>query len=101
MRADARGGGDGRDFEAIAPRVREVLLAQADKAGRIAAWQDAARSGEILGADDETIPEYDGHAWNVQWEELDGNEDNEAAAITAMRDSHPLRTGFVVGCPFG
>ena len=79
MRADGRGGRDGRDFDAIANRVRDVLLVQADKAGRIAAWQEAARSGEIFGSGDETIPEYDGQAWNVQWEELDGKEDNEAA----------------------
>ena len=37
MRANAPGSDDGRDFEAIVPRVREVLLVQADKAGRIAA----------------------------------------------------------------
>ena len=53
MRADARASDDGREYEAIAPRVREVLLVQADKAGRITAWQDAARSGEIFGAGDE------------------------------------------------
>ena len=79
MRADGRAGGDGRDFDAIARRVQDVLLVQADKAGRIAAWQDAARSGEVFGSGDETIPEYDGQAWNGQWEELDGKEDNEAA----------------------
>ena len=79
MRADVRVSDDGREFEAIAPRVREVLLVQADKAGRIAAWQDAAGSGEIFGVGDETIQEYDGHTWNVQWEELDGNEGNEGA----------------------
>ena len=31
------------------------LLVQADKAGRVATWQDAARSGEIFGAGAETI----------------------------------------------
>ena len=79
MRADGRGGVGGRDFDEIAHRVREVLLVQADKAGRIAAWQEAARSGEVFGSGDEEIPEYDGHAWNVQWEDLDGSENNEAA----------------------
>ena len=79
MRVDGRGGGDGRNFDAIAHRVRDVLLVQADKAGRIAAWQDAARSGEIFGAGDETIPDYGGLGWNEQWEDLDGNENNEAA----------------------
>ena len=79
LTVDGRAGGDGRDFDAIAHRVRDVLVVQADKAGRIGAWQDAARSGEIFGAGDETIPEYDGRAWNGQWEELDGKEENEAA----------------------
>ena len=79
LRVDGRAGGDGRDFDAIAHRVRDVLVVQADKAGRIGTWQDAARSGEIFGAGDETIPEYDGRAWNGQWEELDGKEENDAA----------------------
>ena len=78
MRADA-GGGDGRDFDGIAGRVRDVLLVQAEKAGRIAAWQDAARSGEIFGSGDEVIPEYDGLAWNEQWEDLDGRDEYGAA----------------------
>ena len=63
----------------IEPRVREVLLVQADKAGRITAWQGAARSGEIFGTGDEEISEYDGHAWNAQWDQLDGAEDYRAA----------------------
>ena len=53
----AYGSSDGREFEAIAPRVRQILAVQADKAGRIEAWQDAARSGEIFGAGGEEIPE--------------------------------------------
>jgi len=78
MRPEA-GRGDSRDFEGIAGRVRDVLLVQADKAGRIAAWQDAARSGEIFGSGDEAIPEYDGHGWNDQWEDLDGRDEYGAA----------------------
>ena len=35
--------------------------------------------GRDFGSGDETIPEYNGHAWTGQWEELDGKEDNEAA----------------------
>ena len=85
MSAGGRAGGDGSYFGDIAARVREVLLTQADKAGRIAAWQDAARSGELFGTGKETIPEYDGQAWNVQWEELNGNEDNEAAMNLPVR----------------
>ena len=79
MQADAHGCGDARDFETIAPKVREVLLVQADKAGRVAAWQDAAQSGEIFGVGGETIPEYDGGDWNAQWDELDGKVDYRTA----------------------
>ena len=84
MRADARGGGDGRDFEGVAARVRDVLLVQADKRARIAVWQDAARSGEIFGAGDEEIPEYDGEIWNEQWDQLDGAKDYQAAGGLAV-----------------
>lgn len=79
MQADAHGCGDALDFETIAPKVREVLLVQADKAGRIAAWQDAAQSGEIFGVGRETIPEYDGEDWNDQWDKLDGEADYRTA----------------------
>ena len=79
MQAYAHGCGDGRDFETIAPKVREVLLVQADKAGRIAVWQDVAQSGEIFGVGGETIPEYDGEDWNDQWNGLDGEADYRTA----------------------
>ena len=71
--------GDGRDFETIAPRVQEILLTQADKAKRIAAWRDAARSGALFGEAGEATPDYEGEDWNAQWEGLDGGEDYRAA----------------------
>ena len=79
MQRDSHGSGDGREFELIAPRVQEVLLVQANKAGRIAAWQDAAQSGSFFGTAGESIPEYEGDAWNEQWDKLDGSEDCRAA----------------------
>ena len=56
-------------------QVREVLNVQANKAGRIAAWQDAAVSGSIFGVIGETIPEYDGNSWNERWDELNESDD--------------------------
>lgn len=79
MRPDIHESADSRDFETIAPKVREVLLVQADEAGRIEAWQVAAQSGDIFGANGGSIPEYDGENWNNQWEELDGEEDCQIA----------------------
>ena len=79
MQRDSHDSGDGREFEVIAPHVREVLLVQANKAGRIAAWQDAAQSGSFFGTAGESIPEYEGDAWNEQWDKLDGSEDCRAA----------------------
>ena len=74
--------GDGRDFETIAPSVRALLLTQADKAGRVAAWRDAARSGALFGEAGEEIPDYEGKDWNARWEGLDGGEDYGAAMDT-------------------
>lgn len=79
MRANAQDGSDSRDFENISSRVQEVLLVQADKNGRIQAWQEAARSGGIFGSRGEEIPEYEGYSWNDQWDQLDGSEDYRAA----------------------
>ena len=71
--------GDGRDFEDIADRVRAVLLAQAGKDERIRAWRNAAASGEVFGAGGEEIPDYEGEAWNEQWDRLDDSESCDAA----------------------
>lgn len=71
--------GDGRDFEEIEAAVREILLVQADKEGRIAAWQEAARAGRLFGAGGEEIPDYEGEDWNRAWEGLDGGESYRAA----------------------
>ena len=70
---------DGCDFDDIADRVRAVLLVQADKAGRIAAWREAARTGALFDAAGETIPDYEGDAWNEQWDRLDGSKSCDAA----------------------
>lgn len=78
----------GHDFDAIEPCVREILLTQADKAGRSAAWQDAAGAGKLFGAVGETIPDYDGEDWNAQWENLDSGEEY-GVAIPDLRAARP------------
>ena len=67
--------GDRRDFGDIEGSVRRVLSTQADKAGRILAWKEAARSGELFGSiNGEEIPDYEGEQWNESWAELDKSE---------------------------
>jgi hypothetical protein len=66
--------GDGRDFDEIEARVAAVLATQANKAGRIAAWREAARTGAVFGADGADIPDYEGTGWNARWDEMDGSE---------------------------
>lgn len=79
LRTNTRDDSGGQDFEDISPQVREVLLVQADKIGRIQAWQEAALSGRIFDSGGEKIPEYDGHIWNKQWDQLNNAENYEAA----------------------
>ena len=68
--------GDGRDFDDIEESVREILNTQADKAGRIKAWKDAALSGQLFGnGNGEDIPDYQGKQWNESWARLDRSED--------------------------
>ena len=74
--------GAGRDFEAIAPRVREILLTQGNEAERVEAWQNAARAGTLFGEAGEAIPAYEGEGWNAQWESLDGGDDYGIAMDT-------------------
>lgn len=70
LRHDDYGNNDGRDFDSIESKVREILLVQAPKEGRIKAWQDGVRTGEIFEHGQEGIPEYDGNAWNEEWNNL-------------------------------
>ncbi len=76
--------GDVREFDAVSPRVQEILLIQADKNGRIMAWQEAARSGELFGDGGEEIPDYEGENWNAEWNELNGAEDCRRAMETPI-----------------
>ena len=76
---DAQNVVEGRDFQDIEASVKKILLVQADKTGRINAWQKAVKNGELFDADDDEIPEYDGEKWNKQWDKLDGAENYQSA----------------------
>jgi hypothetical protein len=69
---------DRREFSSIEAAVRATVSVQATCDGRIAAWQEVAKAGTVFGRGGETIPEYQGFAWNKLWHELDGSENSAA-----------------------
>ncbi len=52
-----------RMFSDIRKNIAEVLAVEADKAGRIAAWQKAVSGGELFDPVEGLIPVYQGDAW--------------------------------------
>jgi hypothetical protein len=52
-----------RGFSQIESVVRNILALQAPLQGRIKAWQDAAREGNLFGVGREEIPEYQEDSW--------------------------------------
>ncbi len=67
--------GDFRSFDSIRDEVSKVLSVQKKKAGRIDAWQQAAKNETVFDGGEE-IPEYRGDAWNTEWTNLDGKDDS-------------------------
>lgn len=67
---------DFRSFDLIRNEVSKVLSVQADKAGRIDAWQRAAIDATVFDGGVK-IPEYSGEVWNADWTNLDGAPDSE------------------------
>ncbi|MGE4299608.1 MAG: DUF6765 family protein [Desulfovibrionaceae bacterium] len=63
-RHDRYADGTGRPFAAIEDAVKAILAVEADKDGRIDAWQDAARTGRLWDGENREIPDYDGEAWS-------------------------------------
>lgn len=55
----------GRDFAAIRDRVSDILAVQAPCEGRIRAWQEAVKAGDLYVGND-AIPSYDAHEWHLQ-----------------------------------
>ncbi|MGH1432582.1 MAG: DUF6765 family protein [Neptuniibacter sp.] len=58
-------------FEDIEASVTRVLATQENKAGRIEAWQDAARAGDF--GIDAPIPTYSSIDWSLEWQSLKKN----------------------------
>ena len=83
-RRDDFADGNFTEFSAIEPGVQRILLTQADKAGRISAWRDAVRAGELFGEGGEEIPDYEGENWNAQWDQLGGSENYQLAMNTSI-----------------
>jgi hypothetical protein len=59
-----------RPFAEIEASVREVIAVQAEKAGRIKAWQLLAGSGKIFASGGESIPVYNAGDWHTQRQSL-------------------------------
>ncbi len=64
----------GLDFDTISDRVHSVLEEQVPKEGRIAVWQQAARSGDLFSSAGEMIPEYEGDSWISRRDSMGGDD---------------------------
>jgi hypothetical protein len=58
----------GTEFAPIEDRTMGILQTQEDKYGRIAAWQQVAKSGDLFAGKRESIPLY--KPWHDEWGEL-------------------------------
>jgi hypothetical protein len=70
-----------KDFSSIEDIVKEILLTQKDKGGRIEAWKQAAQSGDLFAAGAEPIPPYDENDWHNQRDNLKDKEESSIALI--------------------
>ena len=82
--AQANGGkhdaGDGRDFPNIENSVKNVLATQDNKEGRINAWKNGAKNGQLFGDQNgESIPDYNDKIWNKEWQSFDKQENCDQA----------------------
>jgi len=64
-------------FNSIEAKVLDILRLQANKEGRIAAWQDAAKKGELFAGGGEEIPVYDGEIWLDEREDLNNTKNSD------------------------
>jgi len=68
-----------KDFSSIEGIVKEILLTQKDKKGRIEAWEKAAQSGNLFATGAEPIPPYDESDWHNQRNDLKDKEESSIA----------------------
>lgn len=73
---------DGVEFGSIEDRVMTILQTQANKEGRIQAWQKAAKAGELFGGRGEPIPVY--KDWHSDWEKLTWLKDSRKALDSSL-----------------
>ncbi len=69
---------DHREFGDIEEQLTTILSVQSDKLSRCEEWKTAA-PGHVFGNRDEAILDYDGHRWNEQWVNLNGQEECRTA----------------------
>jgi len=68
-----------KEFSSIEGIVKEILLTQEKKDGRIEAWNEAAQSGDLFATGAEAIPPYDESDWHKQRDDLNDTEDSSIA----------------------
>ncbi len=70
-----------KEFATIKSEIKRILNTQADKKGRIKAWQKAVKSG-VLHLSEEAIPKYKADAWHNQRNSFDKKKDSKIALDT-------------------
>ncbi|WP_153307144.1 DUF6765 family protein [Desulfosediminicola flagellatus] len=74
------------DFSQIEPVIKRILNVQAPEQGRIDAWLNAAKEGELFGIGPEDIPLYNQHIWHNHRENLKREKDSrKAPAVPVFR----------------
>ncbi len=67
---DVEGADNGREWENISERIKEIIERPGRKQERIGYWQEAANCGDLYEGPGECIPSYENHDWNEQREHL-------------------------------
>ena len=67
-----------KEFRTIRSELKRILNTQADKKGRIKAWQKAVKSG-VLHLSEEAIPKYKAEVWHKQRTAMDGKKHSTIA----------------------
>jgi hypothetical protein len=74
------------DFSKIEHVVQQILNVQAPKQGRIDAWRNAAKNGELFKLGEEEIPPYRQNSWHNNRENLKREKDSRrTAALPVFR----------------
>ena len=71
-------------FAAIENTVKDIIYLQAPKKGRIKAWRDAAKRGDLFAAGQENIPEYNAESWHNERDRLKRTKESHLARQTSI-----------------